>query len=157
MEWFKALGFDDEAKALASLPEVMTFQNGVVSALGASSPADAVQRLTNLTSQVATLEAAVTASKVQAEAVVVEAQIESLTKELKLAPAMHDWFRGLDAKGRDGFVANASPAVKAPAAPQELSTGDIVLSKEQEAMIAQCELNRDDFIAQLKIDQKAGA
>ncbi len=157
MEWFKALGFDDEAKALASLPEVMTFQNGVVSALGASSPADAVQRLTNMTSKVATLEAAVTASKVQAEAVVVEAQIESLTKDLKLAPAMHDWFRGLDAKGREGFVATAAPVVAPTKAATELSTGDIVLSKEQEEMIVQCELDRDAFIAQVKIDQKVGA
>ncbi len=155
MEWFKALGYESEAQAVAAFSEIKTFQNGVVSATGASSPADAVARLTELTNKVDTLSAELTASKVQAESVKVESQIAELTASMRLAPAMHDWFRGLDAKGREGFAANAAPVVKSPKAPTEMAGDDLVLNQAQEDMIVACELDRDAFIAQVKIDQKA--
>ena len=156
MEWFKALGYESEAQAVAAFSEIKTFQNGVVSATGASSPADAVARLTELTNKVDTLSAELTASKVQAESVKVESQIAELTASMRLAPAMHDWFRGLDAKGREGFAATAAPVVKSPKAASELPGDEIVLNQAQEDMIVACELDRDAFIAQVKIDQKAG-
>jgi len=156
MEWFKALGYESEAQAVAAFSEIKTFQNGVVSATGASSPADAVARLTELTNKVDTLSAELTASKVQAESVKVESQIAELTASMRLAPAMHDWFRGLDAKGREGFAATAAPVVKSPKAATELPGDEIVLNQAQEDMIVACELDRDAFIAQVKIDQKAG-
>ena len=155
MEWFKALGYESEAQAVAAFSEIKTFQNGVVSATGASSPADAVARLTELTNKVDTLSAALPASKVQAESVKVESQIAELTASMRLAPAMHDWFRGLDAKGREGFAANAAPVVMSAKAPTEMAGDDLVLNQAQEDMIVACELDRDAFIAQVKIDQKA--
>ncbi len=152
MEWFKALGFDDEAKALASLPEVMTFQNGVVSALGASSPADAVQRLTNMTSRIATLEADVTAQKALAEAGIVDAQIKDLTESMKLAPAMHDWFRKLPAEARNQYAASAPALVPGTATPTALVPGaTITLTAEDEILLNVCQqtnpsLTREMFI-----------
>ena len=156
MDIVNALGYANEAEVVSAFSELKLYQNGVVSALGASSPEDAVARITTMTAKVQTLEASVTAAKVQAESVKTEAQIESLTADMKLAPAMHDWFRGLDAKGRDGFIANASPIVKSPMAPAEMHNGDIVLNQAQEDMIVACELDREAFIAQVKIDQKVG-
>ncbi len=156
MDIVKALGYDSEDQVLSAFGEIKTFQNGVVSALGATDPADAVQRITNMTAKVESLEAAVTAGKVQAEAVKVEAEIERLTADMKLAPSQHGLYRSYSAEQREAFIATAAPVVATPQAPSELSGDTLVLTAAQEEIIVLCELNRDDFIAQVKIDQKAG-
>ena len=156
MDIVKALGYDSEDQVLSAFGEIKTFQNGVVSALGATDPADAVQRITNMTAKVESLEAAVTAGKVQAEAVKVEAETERLTADMKLAPSQHGLYRSYSAEQREAFIATAAPVVATPQAPSELSGDTLVLTAAQEEIIVLCELNRDDFIAQVKIDQKAG-
>lgn len=158
MEWFKALGYDGEAQALAAFAEIKTFQNGVVSATGASSPADAVTRLTEMTAKIEGLEAAATAALVQAEAVKVDAEIATLTAEMRLAPAQADLYRSLNASQREAFSATLTPVNTANSAPKPPAEGaDPVLNETQEKMIKDNGLDRAGFIAQLKIEQEGGA
>lgn len=150
MKILDAIGCKTDEEAVSAFSEVKMFQNGVVSALGATSPVDAVSRLSVLTAkaaQVDTLQAELTAAKMAADEGLIVAQIKKLDDEKKLAPALQGWFRGLSASAREEYVANA-PALVATSspAPKALEASSVPLSSADEEVIKALNLNRATFM-----------
>ncbi len=154
MDIVKALGYENEEQVFSAFADIKTFQNGVVSALGASDPADAVQRLTNMTAELATAKAAVVAEKVKADTIKVDAQVDSLTKDMKLAPAQEGFFRSLNASQREAFVATATPLVAKVHTPKVIEANQVVLTAVQEEMILKTGVDREKYMAQVAADNK---
>lgn len=150
MKILDAIGCKTDEEAVSAFSEVKMFQNGVVSALGATSPVDAVSRLSVLTAkaaQVDALQAELTAAKMAADEGLIVSQIKKLDDEKKLAPALQGWFRGLSASAREEYVANA-PALVATSTltPKAVDAASVPLSSADEEVIKALNLNRAEFM-----------
>lgn len=140
MKIAEALGLASDEAVIAAYGETRTFQNGVVTALGAKDPADAIQLLNTMRAKadrVDALDAQLTVATAKAEEATITAQIEKLDAEKKLSPAMHPLFRSLDAKARDEFIANAPVLVSVdPSTKPKVAAAVVALTPEDEKILA---------------------
>lgn len=151
----KLLGVATEAEAHAKISDLTKLNMALMSATGASSNAEALARVmawksgsehaTELVKQVDELKSKATASQK-------EASIQKLSREGKLAPAMHDWARAnfASAEALETFALALPPMVTIGAHEPTDPTKAVTLTADDKLVIAQLGISEELYIEEKK-------
>lgn len=159
----KLLGVATEAEAHTRILNLTKLNAALMSATGASTDAEALARVMAwkhgadqteaLVRQVAELKSSNAASQK-------EATIQKLSREGKLAPAMHDWARAnfATAESLETFALSLPPMVQLGSI-QEQNAGDkkVALTEEDHKVIASLGITTEAYIAERKLELERAA
>jgi ATP-dependent protease ClpP protease subunit len=158
----KLLGVATEADAATKVQQLTRVNSALMAATGASTDHEALARVMSWkgaadrepehVKQISELKTSqIAAAK--------EASIQKLSREGKLAPAMHDWARANFQSGEalEAFCAALPPMVQLGAHEPKDPTDSMTLSASEKEVARLLNLSEDDYLAQKKLEAKQRA